>query len=56
MVAIRRFNVTTGESHFTTPPVPDEHQPELEEEAASHSRCEECNGLVFFVVHLPVDD
>lgn len=55
MVAIRQFDVTTGESHFVTPPVADARQPELELEAARHTRCEECNGRVFFVVHLHVD-
>jgi hypothetical protein len=55
MVAIRELDVTTGESRFITPPVDDKRLPELEQEAERHTHCEECNGRVYFVVHLACD-
>lgn len=52
MVAIRQLDVTTGESHFITPPVTDDHRTEVEEEAERATRREEGNGRVYFAVQL----
>ncbi len=53
MVAIRRLDCTTGESHLVTVPVPDEQRTAVETMAANLDHDDHPSDTVYFVVELP---